>query len=51
MGREYKFYCVVCRESFVTDEYKKRTVNVRGGKKQFAVAKHICGRECWRIIG
>jgi len=50
MGREYKFYCVKCRESFTDDDYEIRVKTVKGKKRRFAVAEHWCGTECWRVL-
>jgi len=42
-----KMYCVKCKQKFEAKTTK--TVTRKG--RNFAVAKHSCGTEAWRILG
>ncbi len=46
-----KFYDLVKKESFETDEFELRTKDTSRGKRYFAVAVNSSGKESWRIVG
>jgi len=48
---QLKFYDLVKKESFTTDDYELREKETSRGKRYFAVAINSSGKESWRIVG